>query len=500
VKCVATPATPGRVLNGRYHLTEELARGGMAVVWIAEDTLLARRVAVKTLLPALAADPQVRVRFRNEAISAAALADPGIVATYDTGEDDGVAYIVMELVDGPNLRTVLEQRGRLPVLEALRIARGVAVALQHAHNNGVVHRDVKPANVLVPPDGAVKVTDFGIAKAAGAGDLTNTGAIIGTARYLAPEQVLAEPTDGRADVYAVGLLLYQMLTGSLPFHGDTEMATALARVSRAPDPLPDGIPAAVSAIVERCLARDPVERFPTAGALATAIDGAARNGAAPVPPRTTTAARDVTVVSAPPAETRTVPAPPAARRPAPRRTRRFVWLWAIVGGAILGAGAGAGYLAVTSASDSGGGTSNGAAVVVAAHDFDPSGDNRSENPGLVGFAIDGNAGTSWRTEHYNSPDLGGKSGVGLYVTLASTSDVSSVEVDADGTGWSAQIYVADAAASTLAGWGDPVASGEDLGTSPTFPISPARRGTVVLVWITHLPASGQLALSEVRVG
>src|SRR5262245_50940178 len=163
----------------------------MATVWIAEDTLLARKVAVKTLHPELAVEGAVRARFRNEAISAAGLANPGIVTTYDTGEDDGVAYIVMELVEGPNLRQFLDSHGPLPVGDALRIARGVANALEEAHRRGIVHRDVKPANVLIPLDGPVKVTDFGIAKAAdsASGDLTSTGMLIGRARYLSPEQV-----------------------------------------------------------------------------------------------------------------------------------------------------------------------------------------------------------------------------------------------------------------------------------------------------------------------
>ena len=464
---VATPAAPGRLLNGRYRLTQELARGGMAVVWVADDTLLARRVAVKTLLPGIAADPLVRVRFRNEAISAAALAHPGIVSTYDTGEDDGVAYIVMELIQGPNLRTVLE-RGPLPVPEAVRIAGRGRDALGHAHHHGVVHRDVKPANVLVPTDGPVKVTDFGIAKVAGSGDLTSTGSIIGTARYLAPEQVLGEPADGRADVYAVGLLLFQMLTGSLPFHGDTEMATALARVNRAPAPLPDQIPAGVAAVVDRCLEREPDRRYPSAEALATALDGIARGGDAARPTVPARPARDATLVAAAPAA-RTAP----TRRAAPRRRNRFLWLWAVLGAGLLAVGAGAGYFAVTRASDDAGSNGGPVAPVVAADDFDPAGDNQAENPELAPFTIDGDPDTAWRTEHYNTADLGGKPGVGLVLTLQASSDISSVGVDTDGSGWSAQIYVAAAPASTLGGWGAPATSGDDLPTSHTFDLAPA---------------------------
>ncbi|HMF82304.1 MAG TPA: protein kinase, partial [Acidimicrobiia bacterium] len=207
------PTVAGRILGGRYRLDRELARGGMATVWVAEDPLLSRRVAVKLLLPQLAVDDALRVRFRNEAIAAAKLTHPGIVATYDTGDDDGTAYIVMELVEGTTLRRVIDERERLPVRDAVDISSQVADALEHAHRQGLVHRDIKPANVLVQPDGRVKVTDFGIAKAAGGDDLTRTGTVVGTARYLAPEQVNGHPVDGRADVYALGLILYEMLAG-----------------------------------------------------------------------------------------------------------------------------------------------------------------------------------------------------------------------------------------------------------------------------------------------
>src|SRR6476469_6207673 len=177
---------PGRVLGGRYELIEKIARGGMATVWIADDPVLSRRVAVKVLRADLAADDATRARFRHEAIAAARLSHPNIVSTYATGDDDGIAYIVMELIDGPTLRHLIDQQGGLPVADVIRIGKQVADALDAAHRAGLVHRDVKPANVLVPAVGPAKVTDFGIAKAAGADDLTRTGTVMGTARYLAP--------------------------------------------------------------------------------------------------------------------------------------------------------------------------------------------------------------------------------------------------------------------------------------------------------------------------
>jgi serine/threonine-protein kinase len=377
----------------------------------------------------------------------------------------------------------------------------VANALEEAHRRGIVHRDVKPANVLVPLDGPVKVTDFGIAKAADSSDLTSSGTIIGTARYLAPEQVRGEPADGRADIYGVGLLLHEMIAGSLPFRGDTEMATALARLTTPPAALPAGTPAPVAAIVARCLAVNPDDRWPTAHALATALDTAAKGGEVEGPP--IAQPRDTTGGYGTRGPT---PTPAAARQPArqPRRRKRAVWPWAILGGLLLGAGAGGGYLLVDDLAkekDGENGNGNGVAVeMVRAQDFDPEGtDPQQENRELAPLAIDGSASTSWRTERYSTPDLGGgKSGVGIFVVLSGATDISFVEVDAQASGWSAQIYAADEPATSLAGWGAPLADGEDLDALARFDLD--GQGGAVLIWITLLPDSGQLEVSEIRIG
>jgi serine/threonine-protein kinase len=504
---VSSPAAPGRVLDGRYRLDSLLARGGMASVWVGEDSLLARRVAVKTLHPELAVDDSLRRRFRNEAVAVASLAHPDIVATYDTGEDDGVAYLVMELVDGPNLRGLLDQRGALPVDRAVRIARGVAAALDHAHRNGIVHRDIKPANVLVPDSGPVKVTDFGIAKAEGAGDLTRSGTVVGTARYLAPEQVEAKPVDARTDVYAAGLLLYEMLAGRSPFQGDSDMAAALARLTTPPPPLRQlraDVPPAVEAVTMRCLAVKPGDRFPDAHALCEALDDLTEDSGEIDRPTSGTATRTIVAPPRPPAPPRE--APPRARNRPPRQAparRRSAWLWVILGMLLLAGGAIAGYFATREADDSGtGGSSLGvAAQVTGISDFDPEGDETEHNE-LVDRAIDGDASTSWTTERYDTSDFGGlKSGVGLQVSLAEPSDVSFVELDTEESGWSAEIYVADAPADTLEGWGKPRASIEDAGTRERIELgTPPPAGSAVLIWFTSVPSAGRITVDEVRVG
>ncbi len=342
---VSAPAEPGRVLDGRYRLVRALARGGMATVWVGEDTLLTRRVAVKTLHPELAFDEDLRTRFRNEAVAAARLSHPGIVATYDTGDDDGVGYIVMEFVDGPNLRRVLDAKGPLQIRETVRIGREVAAALDAAHRQGIVHRDVKPANVLVPPGMAVKVTDFGIAKAGGS-ELTRTGTVVGTARYLAPEQLRGEPVDARTDIYALGLVLYEMLVGELPFHGDTEMQIALARLSTAPAPIrqarPDA-PAGLARLVMACLAVDPAGRPASAQAVADALSDRPREDTTVAERPRTDPGR--TVVMAPREPTRT--RAELQQRPRERPARRgAVTALAVL---LFIVGAAAGYLLVRAA-------------------------------------------------------------------------------------------------------------------------------------------------------
>ena len=498
--------TAGRILGGRYRLDRELARGGMATVWIGEDPLLSRRVAVKLLLPELAVDDALRVRFRNEAIAAAKLTHPGIVATYDTGDDDGTAYIVMELVEGKTLRHLIDERGRLPVHEAVDISSQVADALEHAHRQGLVHRDIKPANVLVQTDGRVKVTDFGIAKAAGGDDLTRTGTVVGTARYLAPEQVNGHTVDGRADVYALGLILYEMLAGRAPFGGDSDMATAVARLTNAPEPIRAARPEVsrpLEDVLARSLARDPEYRYQSAqalkDALAPGLDMAPTGPLAPpVPPR-----RPSPPPSGP-SPTQVAPSPPrpAPQHPAPaaRRGRRWPWLLLIL--LLLVAGGISAYVVSNLSSDDSGGSGNGPQAstggvlpIVEASAFDPFVDGE-EHSSEAPLAIDSDPRTAWQTDRYNSRDLD-KPGVGLWVQLDAPHDITSVTVTALEGGWSGQIYVADQPGNTLDSWGAPRASGDDV--PATHPFAVNARGQYVLVWCTQLPPSNKLQIGDIKV-
>lgn len=483
---------PGRVLGGRYRLDNEIAQGGMATVWRGEDPLLARAVAIKTLDPRLAEDEALRVRFRREAVAAAAVAHPNIVATYDTGEDEGVAYIVMELVEGATLRQAIDLHGALPPARAADIAAQVADALAAAHARGLVHRDVKPSNVLVQLDGRIKVTDFGIAKAADqtADELTRTGSVVGTARYLAPEQLEGQPVDERADVYSLGLVLFEMLTGRAPFGADTELATAVARLTTPPprlgDVRPDVAPG-LAHVVDRALERNPDQRWPTAASMRDALTPFR----IAVPDRGVDATMPVALPRQPRATAATSVAHPVIINDGVGLGARFLaWIVALA----LGIGGGyAGFVLATDktpttttpAKSAGTSTLKIASVTT----FDPEGDNGNEHPETAALATDGDSATVWTTEAYKQANVGGKAGVGLILELQSTSRVTAVDLSSPDTGWSVEIYVAPTSGTTLADWGQVRAHGENLATSANLGLTTRPPGQFVLVWLTRLPQS-----------
>src|SRR6059058_5830687 len=247
---------PDFSIGDRYRLEQRIAIGGMGEVWRATDTLLGRSVAVKVLKAEYAADPSFVQRFRNEARHTASLSHPGIANVYDYGEVGDMAFLVMELVVGEPLSTLLAREGRLEPRRALDIIGQAALALQAAHDAGVVHRDVKPGNLLVRPDGVVKVTDFGIARAADAVPLTRTGTVMGTAYYLSPEQASGRTVTPASDVYSLGAVAYECVAGRRPFPGDNPLAVATAHVRDTPPPLPADVPEPVRDLVLSALEKD----------------------------------------------------------------------------------------------------------------------------------------------------------------------------------------------------------------------------------------------------
>lgn len=282
---------PAVVVGDRYRLVSRIAVGGMGDVWRAEDLMLHRQVAIKVLKPELSADATFLDRFRNEARSAAAFHHQGIANVYDYGEappEAGtltpIAYLVMELVEGEPLSAILAREGRLRPEVTLDYVAQAAAALQVAHHAGVVHRDIKPGNLLVTADGQVKITDFGIARAASTVPLTRAGMVMGTAQYFSPEQAEGLNVDARSDVYSLGVLAYECLAGRLPFTADNPVTVAMMQIRNAPPPLPADVPPAIRAVVQRAMAKDPGMRYVDGGDLHAALRAAAAGRFDPPPP------------------------------------------------------------------------------------------------------------------------------------------------------------------------------------------------------------------------
>ncbi len=285
----------GVVLGGRYEIAEKLGAGGMAVVYRAQDTLLQRPVTVKVLRGEFAADDTVVRRFRREAQAAASLSHPNIVGVYDVGRQDDIHYIVMEYVQGKTLKEEIGERGPLAPEDAVRVARQVCEALRHAHLHHIIHRDVKPHNVLITPEGRVKVTDFGIAGAATGGTVTYPGALLGTVYYFSPEQAQGRYGDERSDLYALGVVLYEMLTGRVPFEGESPVSVALKHIREVPPPpreLNPRVPPSAERVVIRAMAKDSERRYQTAAEMLRDLESLQRHlaewrsaRATPVAPR-----------------------------------------------------------------------------------------------------------------------------------------------------------------------------------------------------------------------
>jgi eukaryotic-like serine/threonine-protein kinase len=340
------------LFDGRYRIVRKLGTGGMANVYLAEDEVLGRRVAIKILNDRHAGDEQFVERFRREAKNAASLSHPNIVSIYDRGEAEGTYYIAMEYLDGRSLKELIIARGPAPVHIAIDYARQILAAIRFAHRHGIVHRDIKPHNVLVDAEGRLKVTDFGIARA-GTSQMTEAGSIIGTAQYLSPEQAKGAPVDETSDLYSVGVVLYELLTGVVPFSGDTPVEIAMKHLSAPPEP-PSvkraEIPRELDLVVLRALAKDPADRYQSAEEMDADLARVARGAA--VSPATEEAATAIISRPPPTAVTEIKPrarepvpyAPPAAYYDYDEPRRRAVWPWfvallfvaaAVVGGYFL---------------------------------------------------------------------------------------------------------------------------------------------------------------------
>ena len=498
---------PERRLARRYVLQEVIAGGGMATLWRAVDEILARPVAIKILRDDLAGDPEFYERFQAEAVAAARLTHPCIISVFDTGTDDGVAYIVMEFFHGNTLRQVMTERRSMAPTEAVDVLLPVLSALALAHSHGIIHRDIKPENILVGADGRVKVTDFGIAKAAFATrDLTTTGSVLGTVRYLSPEQVRGDEIDARSDLYSVGVVLYELLTGRPPFQGQTDVATAMIRLTT--DPLPPaairpGIPRGLQSAVMRSLARRPDDRFTSAESMRATLERFGERGEA-TPPQGLIRLPDTQPIR---------PVAPAGARGTLRSWMLIPLLVLVVAAAAITAGLALGRLTFggplgINAAPPGTAPAPASTTslrIAGAKDFDPQGDG-SEHPQAVPLAIDGNPTTAWTTDHYDSATFGNlKTGVGLWIDLGGSRRITKVVISSTLPGWTFELEGGTVQPQHL--------SSPLLSTNGTTTFTVDGSGNVVvelppveepgiLIWITRLaPDAGRFAatISEVKV-
>jgi eukaryotic-like serine/threonine-protein kinase len=482
-----------RLLAERYELSEQVASGGMTSVWRGHDRVLGRDVVVKVLHPELAADPSFRARFHEEAVNAARLTHPNIVALYDTGEQGDVAYIVMELVNGPTLREALGRHGPLPPSRAARLSMEVAAALDYAHQAGVCHGSLKPGNILLADDGTVKVADFSIARAATEEDPGRTGEVLGADGYLAPEVVSGDDADGRADVFGLGACLYEMLTGRPP--GADPSTTIPPRALRA------GVSRDLDTIVRQAMAPDAADRFQTVQAMAAALSRSAA-GADSVPP---------SEFRLPVSQTPTGPEVTPARGFLRHEGRLLGWVLALVAVAAVLVAVG-----LTLAKDDLSGlfgedppastrgsqattapaTSPIRAVTPSA--YDPLGDG-GEHDGEAPNATDRNEATTWETDRYKSAGLGGlKAGVGFVLSLDTPREARQLQLTLTAAGSDFIVYATadEAIPDTIEGGGwREVDRRSGAADRLTVRLSggPQRH---YLVWFTNLPPDG----SGYRIG
>jgi eukaryotic-like serine/threonine-protein kinase len=473
------PGVVGEKIAGRYEVQELVGHGGMSSVYKARDALLERNVALKILHDQYSADDDFVERFKREARSVAQLQHPNIVTVIDRGEEDGRQYIVFEYIDGENLKELVVRKGRLDVREALEIALEVARGLAFAHQHGLVHRDVKPQNVLLNGDGKAKVTDFGIARTVDVDGMTQTGTVLGTSNYIAPEQASGQRVDAHSDVYALGVVLYELLAGDVPFPGESFVAVAMKHLH---EPAPNllevrrDVPPRVAAAVDRALEKDPEQRFATMDDFAAELEACL--GELDHGPE-----GDATMVI------------PARQRAARRRKPVSRWAIAIAALALLAIAAIVlGLLTL--------GDEDGEAPAAATHvpitgvtSYDPYASDQDEHSDRAGNATDGKAATYWPTETYREDNMAGKKGVGVVVDAGRPVTLSRMTVVTDTPGFKAEIDATNVEGGTPV----KVSDNKVVGRTTTFDIHESAPKRYYVVWITNLAPGGHYAhVNEMR--
>jgi eukaryotic-like serine/threonine-protein kinase len=475
----------GDVIADRYELVEICGTGGMSTVYKAHDQLLERNVALKVLHPHYGDDAEYVERFRREARAVAQLSHPNIVTVIDRGEADGHQFIVFEFIDGENLKELVGRTGPLPVRRAVELGIAVADGLAFAHEHGLVHRDVKPQNVLLSRDGEAKVTDFGIARSLDVEHgVTQTGTVMGTSNYLSPEQANGQPVTPATDVYSLGVVLYEMLTAEVPFPGDNFVAVAMKHLNETPPDVllirPD-VPLRLASALDRALEKDPSQRF-------ASMDEFARE-----------LRHTLGELGSFDTEHTFVASSPVLRESAPHRVRarRPRWPLYLLLALIAAAAITAGALTLggsKSPHQAGGGRQAGAPVALSAlSGYDPQGTG-GEHDSDAPKATDGNPSTFWYTEHYSSSDFGGrKDGVGLVLDAGRAAKVVRIAITSGTPGFTAQIE----SGGSPSGPFTPVSKKETVNSSTTFAL-PGTTARYYVIWITSLGAHASVDVNEVK--
>ncbi len=479
----------GDVVADRYELEELVGTGGMSSVYRAHDRLLERKVALKVLHPHFGADEEYVERFRREARAVAQLSHPNLVTVIDRGEDGGRQFIVFELIAGENLKELVQRTGPLPVRRAIELTASVADGLAFAHERGLVHRDVKPQNVLVNGEGQAKVTDFGIARSLDVEHgVTQTGTVMGTSNYLSPEQAAGKPVTAATDIYSLGVVLYELLTAEVPFPGDNFVAVAMKHLNEAPPSLlerrPD-VPVRLAAAVDRALEKSPELRFPSMAAFAAELRSCLNEFGS--------FDADATFIAPSPVLRESAPHRVRTRRPFPR------WPIYLLLALIAAAAITAGVLGLGRSKRPGAHGKGSGGVPVAIHgvgSYDPTSDggDGQEHNDSVALATDGNPSTFWTTDIYNSQTFGGlKPGVGLVVDAGTSTPLKSLTVTTDTPGFTAKVETGSSVSGPFAD----DSSTQTVSRTTTF----ALHGTTAryyLLWLTSLPPGRTAHVNELK--
>ncbi len=489
----------GTLISGRFRIEERVGSGGMSTVYRAFDETLERWVAIKVLHSEVAAEAVQLERFRREARAVARLSHPNIVSVIDAGEDDGRPYIVFQYVEGETLKDRIRRHGRLPVGESIAYAVEIGRALAAAHSERLVHRDVKPQNVLIDVDGRAKVTDFGIARSLELDGLTLPGRVLGTTDYVSPEQALGERVTPQSDLYSLGVCLFEMLGGTVPYRADTPVGVAMKHVQ---DPMPDvrgrrpEISASLAAAVERATAKETGNRYRTAEEMVADLEETLAIEAA----RSGEATGEATTVLRGLGDTADF-VPLRLRSPA-----RYL----AVGGLSIAllAGVIAVLLGRTEQGTTGGAAPQGSGDLRpvrlasgAVDDFDPppAGDGK-ESPNDTRATIDNDPQTLWDTERYQTPDFSGlKPGVGIYADTAAPVAARRLDVRTDAPGWQAEVYAAATVPDAIDGW---TKVGERTRVGPRGRLridTRGRRFRFYLLWIVELPPGNKATVNELTL-